>query len=232
MTRTIILAAAEPIACPKCAHAFPLSEGISAQTIERYAEAYDRGFAERAQQLEAQLAAEAAAKAARSRLDKAREEAKALAREQFETEVRSMKEALAAKEGALSIREAGIWVARFEAARPLAEALRTTLIEMHKLRLANSGRSEKMELLYNYICSPQFAQRIKSVVDVFEAMRQDLEAERSAMTRIWKRREAQLTRLSGGMLGVVGDLQGIGEEAVPQLGRIAELPGGGSGARR
>jgi hypothetical protein len=424
MTRTIIIDAAEPIACPKCAHAFPLSEGISAQTIERYAEAYDRGFAERSKALEAQLAAEAkrraereaaqqvnalkeqaaaaeaAARAAKSQLDKAREEAKALAKEQYETEVRSMKEALAAKEGALSglregelalrrqlreaeekrqgqeleyqrkldaerksieeraraaageeygrreaefraklesaqreaadlkrkleqgsqqtqgealelgleamlrgafpldsiepvpkgvtgadllqrvrsasgqvcgtivweakqtknwqaawiqklkddqhkvgaeiavlvsaamprdsrepfVREADVWVARFEAARPLAEALRTTLLEMHKLRLANSGRSEKMELLYNYICSLQFAQRVKSVVDGFEAMRQDLEAERSAMTRIWKKREAQLRRLSGGMLGVVGDLQGIGEEAVPHLGKVAELP--------
>ena len=53
MTRTIIIDAAEPIACPECAHAFPLSEGISRQTIERYAEEYDRGVAERAKQFEA-----------------------------------------------------------------------------------------------------------------------------------------------------------------------------------
>jgi hypothetical protein len=388
MTRPIILDAAEPIACPKCAHAFPLSEGISRQTIERYAEEFERSFAERRQALEAELAAEAKRRAERA------------AREQYETEVKAMKEALAAKEGALAglrngelelrrllreaedkrqnqeleyqrkldaerktieerartaageefgrreaqfkaqlesaqreaadlkrkleqgsqqtqgealelgleamlrssfpmdsldpvpkgvtgadllqrvcapsgqvcgtivweakqtknwqpawiqklkddqhkvgaeiavlvssampkdsrepfVREGDVWVTRFEAARPLAEALRGTLLEMHKLRQANSGRSEKMELLYNYICSPQFAQRVKAVVDGFEAMRQDLEAERNAMTRIWKKREAQLARLTGGMLGVVGDLQGIGQEAVPQLGGIAELP--------
>lgn len=122
------------------------------------------------------------------------------------------------------VREGDVWVTRFEAARPVAKALRGSLLEMHKLRQANSGRSEKMELLYNYICSPQFAQRVKSVVAGFEAMRQDLEAEKNAMTRIWKKREAQLTRLTGGMLGVVGDLQGIGQEAVPQLGEIAVLP--------
>ena len=107
MTRPIILDAAEPIACPKCAHAFALQEGISTQTIERYAEDFDRSFAERAQRLESQLAAEAkrraereaaaqvnalreqaaaaeaAVKAARAQLDKVRDEAKALAREQF-----------------------------------------------------------------------------------------------------------------------------------------------------
>jgi hypothetical protein len=82
-----------------------------------------------------------------------------------------------------------------------------------------------MELLYNYICSPQFAQRVKSVVEGFEAMKKDLEAEKAAMTRIWKKREMQLTRMTTGMLGVVGDLQGIGQGSLPQLESIATLPG-------
>ena len=110
------------------------------------------------------------------------------------------------------------------AARPLAEALRSTLVEMHKLRQANLGRNEKMALVYEYICSPQFAQKVKSVVEGFRVMREELEAERAAMTRIWKKREMQLTRMTSGILAVVGDLQGIGEEAVGQLESIAELP--------
>jgi hypothetical protein len=122
------------------------------------------------------------------------------------------------------VRDADVWVSRFDAARPLAQALRSTLLELHKLRLANQGRSEKMELVYNYICSAQFAQRVKAVVDGFEAMRQDLEAEKNAMTRIWKKREGQLTRMTGSLLGVVGDLQGIGEDSLPQLHNIAALP--------
>ena len=95
---------------------------------------------------------------------------------------------------------------------------------MHKLKQANAGRSEKMELLYNYICSPQFVQRVRSVVDGFSVMRKDLDAERQAMTRLWKKREMQLTRLTGGLLAIVGDLQGIGQEALPQLDVIAALP--------
>jgi hypothetical protein len=122
------------------------------------------------------------------------------------------------------VREADVWVSRFDAARPLAQALRLTLLELHKLRLANQGRSEKMELVYNYICSAQFAQRVKSVVDGFEAMRQDLEAEKAALMRLWKKRESQLTRMTGGLLGVVGDLQGIGQESLAALDSIAALP--------
>ena len=122
------------------------------------------------------------------------------------------------------LREGDVWVARFEAARPLAEALRATLLEMHKLRLANAGRSEKMELVYNYICSPQFAQRVRSIVEGFDAMKRDLDAEKAAMTRIWAKREKQLQRMETGMLNVVGDLQGFGQGAVGQLVSIAALP--------
>jgi len=81
-----------------------------------------------------------------------------------------------------------------------------------------------MELLYNYICSPQFASRLKSLYDGFVAMREELEAEKAALARIWKKREAQLTRMQDGLLSVVGDLQGIGEEALPALDTVAALP--------
>jgi hypothetical protein len=120
-------------------------------------------------------------------------------------------------------RDADVWVTRAEAARPLAECLRAALVELAKQRQANVGRSEKMELLYNYICSPQFGQRLKSLYDGFVAMREELEAEKAAFARIWKKREASLTRLQDGLLSVVGDLQGIGEEALPALDAVAAL---------
>ncbi|MGQ0655015.1 MAG: DUF2130 domain-containing protein, partial [Betaproteobacteria bacterium] len=338
MNRMIILDAAEQVACPRCSNAFALSDGISRQTIERYADEFEKDLGERRKRLEAELAAEAKRRA---------EQAAASAREKYEAELKAQKEALAAKEAALSklrsdeldlrrklreaeekrqnqeleyqrkldaerkaieekarasasadferreaqykaqiesakqeasdlkrkleqgsqqnqgealelgleamlkaafpldevvpvpkgvngadllqrvrspsgqlcgtiiweaketknwsqgwlrklkddqqavgaeiailvtsamprdtrepfLRDSDVWITRFPAARPLAEALRNTLLEMHKLRQANSGRSEKMELLYNYICSPQFAQRVRSVVDGFTTMK-------------------------------------------------------------
>jgi hypothetical protein len=98
---------------------------------------------------------------------------------------------------------------------------------MHKLRQANQGRSEKMALVYEYICSPQFAQKVKSTLETAETMRRDLETEKAAMTRIWAKREKQLQRMATGMLNVVGDLQGIGQGSLPQLESIAALPGVG-----
>jgi hypothetical protein len=50
-----------------------------------------------------------------------------------------------------------------------------------------------------------------------------LQKELDAMTRILKKREAQLTRMTTGMLSMVGDLQGIGQGVVELLGEIALL---------
>src|SRR3954468_365582 len=122
------------------------------------------------------------------------------------------------------LRDSDVGITRHDAARPLAELLRCALLELAKQRQANLGRSEKMEVLYSDIRSPQFAGRLKSLYDGFVVMREELEAEKAAFARIWKKREAQLTRMQDGLLSVVGDLQGIGEEAVPALEVIAALP--------
>src|SRR5438876_2663994 len=82
MTRTIIVAAEEEIACPKCSHRFALSDGLSRQAIERHAGEFERGLAERGKKLEAHIAAEAKA--------------------QFEPREKALNEALGAKEAALS----------------------------------------------------------------------------------------------------------------------------------
>jgi len=351
MPRMIVVDAAEAVACPKCAHAFTLSDGLSRQAIERHAEEHERALAAEKKRLQAELALrrqvreledkaknqdldyqrrldeearkiEAKARASigdefsrreaqwKAQIESAQREAADLKRkleqgsqqtqgEALETSVEAMLKAAFPLDEVLPVpkgvngadllqrvrspsgqlcgtivwetkqtrnwsntwipklkddqqavgaelavlvtsamprdpsgrcgepffREGDVWVARFEAARPLAEALRATLLEMHKLRLANAGRSEKMELVYNYLCSPQFAQRVRAVVEGFEELRSDLQKERDAMTRIWKKREAQLTRITTGMLSMVGDLQGIGQGAVGQLGNFAVLPG-------
>src|SRR3989449_11614257 len=61
MARTIIVDGGEKIASPKCNHGFPLSEGISRQTIERYAADFERSVAAHRKKLEAELATEAKA---------------------------------------------------------------------------------------------------------------------------------------------------------------------------
>lgn len=120
--------------------------------------------------------------------------------------------------------EQDIWIVRPYAVRPVAEALRMTLIEKQKQKLTEHGKNEKMEALYDYLCSPQFAQKIRGVVDAYQAMKIDLEKEKAAMQRLWKKREAQLERITSNMMGMSGELQGIAEDALPALEDIGQFP--------
>ena len=117
----------------------------------------------------------------------------------------------------------GVWLVRPEFARPLADALRAILIEAFRQRSASSGKNEKIEALYDYVCSAQFAQKIRAVLDAYAAMRDDLEREKMAMQRLWKKREGQLERITVNVVGVCGELQGLSTASLPHLDEVAPI---------
>ncbi|MCB1789069.1 MAG: DUF2130 domain-containing protein [Gammaproteobacteria bacterium] len=119
----------------------------------------------------------------------------------------------------------GVWLVRPDLVKPLAEALRTVLIESQRQKSVTAGKGESMEALYNYITSTQFAQKVRAVVETYQQMRDDLEKEKAAMLRLWKKRETQIERASANMLGMCGELQGVSQHALPQLDDIGLLPG-------
>lgn len=117
-----------------------------------------------------------------------------------------------------------VWVVDISAVRPLAETLRVLLVETHKHKLIDLNKNEKMEALYLYLCSPQFVQKVRSVVDAFTSMKKELDSEKAAMMRLWKKREAQIDRVTQNMMGMCGELQAIAQNSIPQLEDIGGLP--------
>lgn len=118
----------------------------------------------------------------------------------------------------------GVWLVRPDLVRALAEALRTVLIESQRQEGIAANQDESMAAVYAYITSARFAQKVRAVVDAYQQMRDDLEKEKSAMQRLWKKREGQLERITSNMLGMCGELQGASQAALPQLDDIGLLP--------
>lgn len=116
-----------------------------------------------------------------------------------------------------------VWVVSPQVMRPVAETLRVILLEAQRLKLVNTGRNEKMEQLYNYLSSSQFSQKVRTMLEGFEAMRTDLEAEKRAMQKIWAKRQTQIERVTGSMVNVVGELQAIAQDQLPQLDSMMQL---------
>lgn len=111
----------------------------------------------------------------------------------------------------------GVWVTDWSFASQLASALRTTLIQVSDTKMAVEGREHKIEFLYDYLTSTQFKQRVETVVDAFNRMRDDLAQERQAMMRSWSKREKQIELVMQGTAGLYGDIQGIAGAAMPEI---------------
>ncbi|HBG46260.1 MAG TPA: DUF2130 domain-containing protein [Deltaproteobacteria bacterium] len=116
----------------------------------------------------------------------------------------------------------GVWVTGASLAGSLAEALRAGLIDLAISRLSAVGKNEKMESIYNYLSGQEFRQRIEGIVESFSALREDLEAEKRAMLKIWARREKQLERVLNNTAGMYGDMQGIIGTTLPEI-KMLEL---------
>ena len=110
-----------------------------------------------------------------------------------------------------------VWLTSWTTAIQLAAVLRSGLHEVHKQRLISSGKGEKMEAVYDYLTSSQFAQKLKAIYAAFHRMRQELEAEKSQTQQRWARREKQLQSGVAELVGVAGDIQGLAQQDLPLL---------------
>ena len=125
----------------------------------------------------------------------------------------------------------GVCVTEPRCAIPVAIMLRLSLIDLAKVRLAREGQQTKMELVYQYLTGPGFRHRVEAIVEKFSDMREDLEKERKAMTKLWAKRDMQIRGVIEATAGMYGDLQGIAGRSFQEIEGLA-LPaleaGGGA----
>jgi hypothetical protein len=110
-----------------------------------------------------------------------------------------------------------VWVTQASCALGIAEALRAGLLDLHRLRAASAGKGEKMEAMYDYLTSPQFAQKLKAVYETFTRMRDELESEKNTTMQRWARREKQLQGGMTQLLSIGGEIQGLAQQELPML---------------
>lgn len=103
----------------------------------------------------------------------------------------------------------GVWIADFYSAIGLAMALRQGLLDVARAKAANEGKNEKMEMVYNYLASDEFRQKIQAIAESFMAMKNDLDKEKTAMNKLWAQREKSIERIMTNTTTMFGDIHGI-----------------------
>jgi hypothetical protein len=118
----------------------------------------------------------------------------------------------------------GVYVAHPRCAVPVALTLRQGLLEVTNARTTQAGQQSKADQAYQYLTGSRFKQRIEAIVERFKDMRDDIDKERRFMLKAYAKREAQLSAMVDSTVGMVGDLQGIMGQAMPEIAAIDEPP--------
>ncbi len=111
----------------------------------------------------------------------------------------------------------GVWVTSVTAYIPLAMALRQQLTQVTFARSASEGKSEKMEMVYEYLSGDAFRHKVEAIVETFVGMQEQLNKEKRAYARLWKEREKQIERIIENTAGMYGDVRGLIGSSVPEI---------------
>lgn len=114
----------------------------------------------------------------------------------------------------------GVWVSDIPSFLSLAVALRALLIHVARASASQEGKNEKMEIMYSYLMGPEFRNRVEAIVESFVLMKNDLDAEKRAMKKIWSKREKQIENVVTHLSGMHGDLQGIAGTSLPAIKKL------------
>jgi hypothetical protein len=120
----------------------------------------------------------------------------------------------------------GVWVCDFTSAVPLAIALRQQLEALKQSRIVDSNRSQVLGDVYEYVCGQEFQHYVTNTVVAALTMKAELDAERTATERLFKKREKQIEVQVRNLAGMYGGLQGVAGGAVqpvPALEGPAEV---------
>jgi hypothetical protein len=120
----------------------------------------------------------------------------------------------------------GVWVGSFDSVVGLAMILRQSLIEIASIKASLVGREEKKEILWNYLTSIEFRQRIEAVYDAYTQLMDDLRREKDWFRKKWAKQEKNIEKVAENILGVHGDLQAIVGRSLPEIEAFNQLSKG------
>lgn len=111
----------------------------------------------------------------------------------------------------------GVWICKFSDVKPLSFLLRDSLIKINTAIASQENKTDKMQLLYNFLTGNEFKQSMEAIGEGYIALREGIIKEKVQMEKIWKEREKQLDKVLLNTAQFYGSIQGIAGSAVGNL---------------
>lgn len=103
----------------------------------------------------------------------------------------------------------GVWICSFAEVRALSYVLRDGILRIFQASKSQENKGDKVQLLYDYLTSNEFAEQWKAIREGFLSMKNSIQRERDAMEKLWKAREKQLEKVLLNAVHIKGSVEGI-----------------------
>lgn len=120
-----------------------------------------------------------------------------------------------------------VFICNFESVIGLASLIRNKLIDIAVLKASTVGKNEKKEILWNYLNSIEFQQRLEAINEAIDQKENLLRREKDWFRKKWALEEKTIQIFKNNLLGMHGDLGGIIGKSLPELKGLESLPTGG-----
>ncbi|RPE09330.1 DUF2130 domain-containing protein [Chitinophaga lutea] len=103
----------------------------------------------------------------------------------------------------------GVWICSFHEVKSLTYVLRDAILKVYNITRSQDNKGDKMQLLYHYLTSGEFAEQWSAIREGFRSMKMSIQKEREAMEKLWKAREKQLEKVLLNAAHIKGSIEGI-----------------------
>lgn len=117
----------------------------------------------------------------------------------------------------------GIWICSFLEFKALALLFRHNLSRIGEVLAAQENKGEKMQMIYSYVTSNEFRQKLEAAFESYTDMQEDLTKEKVLFTSQWAKREKKLLKAMENLVSLYGDVRGIAGGAIQEI-KALELP--------
>lgn len=111
----------------------------------------------------------------------------------------------------------GVLIGSFETIVSLGSLVRQKLIELTRIKMSFVGKQGKKELLWNYLTSTEFQQRLEALREAVDRREEILRKERDWFRKKWSLEEKSIQILKDNLLGMHSDLQAIVGKMLPEM---------------
>lgn len=115
-----------------------------------------------------------------------------------------------------------IWLVKPRYVIMLSTLLREAIVKVFAAKRSAEGKDVKTELIYNYLTGGEFGNRIRCVLESYDELAKQLDAEKKQAQKRWAAQEKILQKITGSLYGLSGDLQGIAGKEIIALPALAD----------